>query len=240
MPLFRWNSYTFLKKCINWTVLSFSHALTHSLPSSCCCPWPRGGRGKRNETPKWNPKAAFGSVLLEIVRDGLRTERVSGSAPTPVPQDPADLQKEKKNPQKKEKTVLICNCKTHLHGAELRSDPGLQQGDWAAASWKMCSPQLCWRNERNLCLWGSTRPKTWDCPLHSAHTLRNVCSSLRSLRDTLDSSQKPAAPKNNEFFWDKPVQNKQRGILSETLHTFSICPQHLQETAGGRSILTQF
>lgn len=129
--------------------LSFSHALTHSLPSSCCCPWPWGGRGKRNETPKWNPKAAFGSVLLEIVRDGLRTERVSGSAPTPPPQGSADLQKEKKIPKNRRKpcwsaiTKLIC--------AELRSDPGLQQGDWAAASWKMCSPQVCWGNERNLC-----------------------------------------------------------------------------------------
>lgn len=115
--------------------------------------------------------------------------------------------------------MLICNCKTHLHGPELRSDT--QDCNMVT---ELLLPERCaahaaaLRNREKPLLWGSIQPKTWDCPLHSAHTLRNVCSSLRSLRDTLDSSQKPAAPPNNEFFWGKPVQNKQRGILSETLH----------------------
>lgn len=169
----------------------------------------------QNETPK----AAFGSILLEIVRDGLGTERVSGSAPTPMYLRAQQTSRKKKNPPKKKKTMLICNCKTHLHGPELRSDTQDCNVVTELLLPERCAAQAAaLRNREKPLLWGSIQPKTWDCPLHSAHTLRNVCSSLRSLRDTLDSSQKPAAPPNNEFFWGKPVQNKQRGILSETLH----------------------
>lgn len=144
---------------------------------------------------------------------------MSGSAPTPMYLRAQQTSRKKKNPPKKKKTMLICNCKTHLHGPELRSDT--QDCNMVT---ELLLPERCaahaaaLRNREKPLLWGSIQPKTWDCPLHSAHTLRNVCSSLRSLRDTLDSSQKPAAPPNNEFFWGKPVQNKQRGILSETLH----------------------
>lgn len=57
MPLFRWNSYTFLKKCINWTVLSLSHMHSHTpSPTPAAAPGPGEGEGRgmkpQNETPR--------------------------------------------------------------------------------------------------------------------------------------------------------------------------------------------
>lgn len=228
MPLFRWNSYTFLKKCINWTVLSLSHMHSHiPSPAPAAAPGPGEGDGRgmkpQNETPRLHLALyclrLSGTDLEQnrcwvwLQHQELRTQQTA---------------RKKKNPQKEEKTVLICNCKTDLHGAELRSDPGLQQGDWAAASWKMC-----WGNERNLCFGAASnlKPGIVLCiqPTHS-ETFAPPCgaSGTRWI-----PARNLLSPLNNEFFWGKPVQNKQRGILSETLHTFSICPQHLQETAGG-------
>lgn len=219
---------------------------THTLPPQLLLLPLAPGRAREEETPKWNPKMKpQGCIWLCIAWDcqGCNRTGVGFSSNTGVSQDSADLQKKKKkkiNPQTGENRVdLQLQNSFAWPGAEIR----LRAVTW----WLSCCflkdeqpRQLHWGIERNLCFGAASnlKPGIVLCiqPTHS-EMFAPPCGASGTrwipARNLLPSL-------NNEFFWGKPVQNKQRGILSATLHTFSISPQHLQETAGGCSILTEF
>lgn len=216
--------------------LSFSHALTHSLPNSCCCPWPWGGRGKRNETPKWTPKAAFGSILLEIVRDGLRTEWVqlqhrldSGSSRSPE-------RKKKKNktklpPKKEEKPCW--SAITKLIGMA----PSWDEARGCNMVTELLLPERCARGIETFLLWGSIQPLKPGIVLCIQPTHSEMFAPPCGASGTRWIPARNLLPSPEQSFSEANLCKTSKGAFYQKLFTFSISPQHLQETAGGRSTL---
>lgn len=178
---------------------------------------------------EWNPKAAFGSILLAIVGDGLRRleqKGCQGSATNNnVSEYSAYLQKErkKKKNQKKKKEKKCWSAIATLLCMDQRWNQTLKTVSW----WLSCRfikdvqpSQLRWVGIGINLLFGAvSNLKPRDCPLHSAQTLRNIFSFPWSPRDPLDSSQKPGAPPWTTSFSGANLCKKSKGAFyHETLH----------------------
>lgn len=234
--------------------LSFSHAYSHSLPSSVftaawLSAWCHGHWGQAAASPPdprvgegrgMKPKGCIWLYIAWDCQGGttmLRTEKVSGLSWCTrmyLSIQHASKKKETKtNPKQKRerrKTVLVCNCNAPLHGPVLESDTqDCNMVTERPLHWRWCAVQSAAlsRDREKPSLWGSTEPKTQDCPLHSAQTLRNVGSFPQSPRDPLESSQEPNIPPwTMSFPGTNLCKKRQRGILSRDF-TFSISPQYL-------------
>lgn len=241
MPLFRWNSYTFLKKCINWTVLSLSHMHSHTpSPTSAAAPGPGEGEGRgmkpQNETPRLH-LALYCLRLsgMDLEQKGCQVQLqhrcISGLSRPP---------ERKKIPQKRRKPCWSAIAKLTCMAQSW--DQTLRTVTW----WLSCCflkdvqpTQLPWGIGRNLCFGAASnlKPGIVLCiqPTHS-ETFAPPCGAS----GTHWTPARNLLPPRTTSFSGANLCKTSKGAFYQKLFTFSISPQHLQETAGGRSTLTQF